>query len=145
MADEIINRIDSIEFFEPINHKTANEISKLLIKNLSKQINETHPNLTIKLNDPAMHLIADSAIQQDDRFSMGARPLKRFIQKNIKSEVAQLILSGKIEDKKPQTLLVTVKREKTPEEYKNKYGIHKNLLDFSVINNKSKTISEEEA
>ena len=90
---EFINRIDEIIVFHPLSKDNLTEISKLLLKNVEKKLENL--KLRIEITDKARDLL----ISKGTDFEYGARPLKRTIQKEIEDPVSELILEGKLEGK----------------------------------------------
>lgn len=91
---EFLNRIDEIIVFEPLNKDQITEIVKLNLKGLKNKVNNI--GYAIKISDDAIELIG--ALSYNPQF--GARPVKRFIQKEIENKIAKLIISGDEEKKK---------------------------------------------
>ena len=87
---EFINRIDEIVIFNSLNENTVYDILDKLINDLQNRLS----NINIKLNfsDKVKKFIIDSSY--DVRF--GARPLKRFLSKNVETLIATAIIKNKI-------------------------------------------------
>ncbi|MDR2010253.1 MAG: ATP-dependent chaperone ClpB [Bacteroidales bacterium] len=83
---EFLNRIDEIIIFKPLTKTQITEIVKLQIDSLSKKITQAGYNLNI--SDKAIDFIGN--IAYDPQY--GARPIKRFIQKELENEIAKLII-----------------------------------------------------
>lgn len=88
---EFINRLDEIIMFKPLTKKNISGIIDILINNLNKRIADR--DLSISLTDSAKQFIADNGYDP----VYGARPLKRYLQKNIETMVAKEILSDKLD------------------------------------------------
>ncbi len=86
---EFLNRLDEIICFKPLTKDNIRSIINLLINSLNAQLMDKR--LSVKLTNKAYEHITDSAY--DPQF--GARPLKRYIQKNIETLIAKNILEGK--------------------------------------------------
>ncbi|NLY82582.1 MAG: ATP-dependent chaperone ClpB [Clostridiales bacterium] len=85
---EFINRIDDIVVFSPL---TMNEITKIIdltLISLEERLKEKE--ISIKLTDNAKALIAREAYDP----AFGARPVKRYIQGYIETQIAKMIISG---------------------------------------------------
>lgn len=87
---EFLNRVDEIIMFKPLDIHDTLEIAKIQINHLKKLLSENNIQMTI--SDKAMNAIADEGFDPQ----MGARPLKRLIQKDLVNELSKMILSGKI-------------------------------------------------
>ena len=87
---EFLNRIDEIITFNSLDKKTIYEILDNIIENIELRLknNAIHINLTAKAKE---HII-DSSYNE----AFGARPIKRYITKNIESLIAKNILDDKI-------------------------------------------------
>lgn len=88
---EFINRLDEIIMFKPLTKENISGIINILINNLNKRIADR--DLSISLTDSAKQFIADNGYDP----VYGARPLKRYLQKNIETMVAKEILSDKLD------------------------------------------------
>ena len=88
---EFINRLDEIIMFKPLTKENISGIIDILINNLNKRIADR--DLSISLTDSAKQFIADNGYDP----VYGARPLKRYMQKNIETMVAKEILSDKLD------------------------------------------------
>ncbi len=91
---EFLNRLDEIVFFKPLSKDNISEIVDLLIKDLSKRLENKQIILTVTQN------AKDYIISNGYDSVYGARPLKRFIQSKIETLVAKKIIS---EDVEPNT------------------------------------------
>lgn len=92
MAPELINRIDDIVVFNPLRREEISKILDIQIDNLEKRLSEKNIHLSIK--PKARDYLLDHGYEP----SMGARPMRRLIQNEIEDQLANLILSGKIEE-----------------------------------------------
>lgn len=85
---ELINRIDVICIFDPLNNDDLVKIAKILIKNINKRLKEK--NLSLKMTEDAFEFI----VKKGSNVEYGARPLKRYIQQEIEDQIAEKILLG---------------------------------------------------
>ncbi|WP_071459135.1 ATP-dependent chaperone ClpB [Bacillus massilinigeriensis] len=85
---EFLNRIDELILFKPLGLKEIKEIVTKLMVKLQKRLQDQQ--ITIEISDAAKQFIAENGF--DPVF--GARPLKRYIQRNIETMVAKEIISG---------------------------------------------------
>lgn len=90
---EFLNRIDEIVMFKPLAKNEINKIIDLEIKKISNRLNNR--KIKIKLDDKAKEYIINNAYSQ----TFGARPIKRYIQKNIETLIARKLIAGEINDK----------------------------------------------
>ncbi len=104
LKPEFINRIDEIIQFNPLKPSVVKEIVKEQIAVLIKRINDN--DFKIDVDQKVIDYIS---INCYDPF-YGARPIKRFIQKNLENLFANEIISGKIN--KNEKYLVVVNNKK---------------------------------
>jgi len=85
---ECLNRVDDTVLFTPLALAQIEKIAELLLVSLKSRLAQQHINLTI--SDAAKAFLAREGY--DPVF--GARPLKRFIQQEVETPVAKLLISG---------------------------------------------------
>ena len=83
---EFLNRLDEIIMFRPLTRENIGGIVDIQLKRLVSRLNDE--NLALKVTDAAKTYIADNGYDN----IYGARPLKRFIQKNIETPIAKFII-----------------------------------------------------
>ncbi len=98
---EFINRIDEIVVFHPLKWDHIIKIVDILIEHLRIRLRDQ--KLDIKLTPQAKELLAREGFDP----AMGARPLKRLIQRAIENELSNLILRGEV--KEGDTVIVDAK------------------------------------
>lgn len=89
MSPELINRIDDVIVFNALNREQVSAILDIQIKELAARLEEK--GLTIVLKPKARSYMIDNGYEP----SMGARPMRRLIQREIEDPLANLLLSGK--------------------------------------------------
>ena len=87
---EFINRIDEIIIFNSLNKEVLNDILDNIIKNIENRLSNMH--ISIKLTDNARKYIIDSSYSE----AYGARPMKRFVSKNIETLLANNIIEDNL-------------------------------------------------
>lgn len=87
---EFLNRIDDIVLYTPLSIVEMKSIIKLMLKDIEKRLSEL--NMSLEISDRALQYIIDSSY--DVHF--GARPIKRFLQKNLETMIAKGIISNEI-------------------------------------------------
>ena len=95
---EFLNRIDDIIVFKSLNKENVKNIIKLILNDINKKLKEQF--ITIDYTENALDFIVNEAYDP----SYGARPLKRFIQKDIETNLSKMILSGQIPENSTVTL-----------------------------------------
>lgn len=89
---EFLNRIDETIIFDQLNAKQLREIVGLLIKKLIIRLKDK--GITFKISPAALDTIAKDGYNPE----MGARPLRRTIQREIEDEVAQRLINGDLHE-----------------------------------------------
>ena len=87
---EFLNRLDEIIMFKPLTKENIGSIVDLMMKDLNKRLADQE--ITLTLDPSAKEYIIDGGYDP----VYGARPLKRYLQKNVETLAAKLILSGKV-------------------------------------------------
>ena len=88
---EFLNRLDDIIFFQPLQKDQISKIVDLLLQKLSARLSEKQ--LSLEVTDNAKEYIVKNGYDE----AYGARPLKRYIQDNVETAVAKLILANDLE------------------------------------------------
>lgn len=85
---EFLNRIDDIVMFKPLTQNEVKQIVKLVINTLSGRLAEK--DIKIELTEDALNYIVISGWNPE----YGARPVKRFVQKHIETELGRQMIKG---------------------------------------------------
>lgn len=88
---EFLNRVDEIITFRALSKDNISDIVDLMITDLNSRLADR--DMSIRLSDSAKEVI----ISQGYDHIYGARPLKRYIQKNVETLVARMILAGDVD------------------------------------------------
>ena len=106
---EFLNRIDEMIVFHPLTEEDLTKIVTILMSDVIKRLGER--DLHLEITPEAMKLL----VKEGSDFTMGARPLKRAIQRLIEDPVSDLILKGEAiagktikADAKDNDIVVTV-------------------------------------
>ena len=89
---EFLNRIDDIILFSALTLEQVKRIIELSMKQLEKRMEDR--NMSLVLTEDAKELIAKEAY--DPQY--GARPIKRYVQKYVETEIASMIIRGQLVD-----------------------------------------------
>ena len=89
---ELLNRIDDVIIFDALSKKEISKIAGLQIEELAQRLAEK--KLTISVKKKAMEYLIENGYNP----SMGARPMKRLIRKEIEDPLAMAILTNKNKD-----------------------------------------------
>ena len=98
---EFLNRIDEMIVFRPLTEEDLKHIVSILMSDVTKRLKERE--LQLEITSEAMQLL----VKEGSDFTMGARPLKRAIQRLIEDPVSDIILKGDVTEGK--TIKVDVK------------------------------------
>ena len=89
---EFLNRIDDIVVFSPLTEDQIMKIIDLSMKDIERRLAER--GISLELTDEARKFIADESYDAQ----YGARPVKRFLQRSVETELAGEIIRGNIMD-----------------------------------------------
>ncbi len=95
---EFLNRLDEIIFYKPLTQNEIGNILELLIADLNKRLIEQE--ISITLTDKAKEYLIENGYDA----IYGARPLKRFVQKELETLIARKIIEQKILPKQNVTI-----------------------------------------
>ena len=95
---EFLNRIDETILFNALSRENIKGIVDLMLADLNKRLADRE--IRIELTDTAKEAVVEQGYDQ----VYGARPLKRYLQKNVETLVARMILSGQVSTDKPVVL-----------------------------------------
>ncbi len=91
---EFLNRVDEIIMFSPLLQKQMAAIVKIQLNNLKSLVAEN--GMQVEFTDYLVDYLSDQGFDMQ----LGARPLKRLIQKMVVNEFSKKILSGEIDKSK---------------------------------------------
>ena len=107
---EFLNRLDDIVMFTPLSHNNISKIVDLMLDKLRARLESQ--NLKLEVTDAAKDLVIEGGYD----VTFGARPLKRYIESNIETPVARIIVGGDlgegstiVVDEKEGKLVLSVK------------------------------------
>ena len=87
---EFLNRLDEIVMFKPLSKSDIRGIIDLLVKDINRRIEDKEISLTV--TDKALGYIVEKAYDP----VYGARPLKRYLQKNVETLLAKKMLADEV-------------------------------------------------
>ena len=85
---EFVNRIDEIIIFNKLNDKVIGDIALKFINNLKDRLSSK--NISLEIDKSAL----DNIIKEGYDETYGARPMKRYIQRNIESILSRYIIEN---------------------------------------------------
>ena len=95
---EFLNRIDDIIVFKALGKESVKNIVNLILEGINERLKEQY--IKVEFTDKALDYIVDEAYDP----AYGARPLKRFVQKDIETNLSKMILGGEV----PENSVVNV-------------------------------------
>lgn len=101
---EFLNRIDDIIIFKSLGKDSVKNIIKLILEDINHKLKEQF--IKVEFTDNALDFIVNEAYDP----AYGARPLKRFVQKDIETNLSKMILSNEIPEN--STILIDSNGEK---------------------------------
>ena len=87
---EFLNRVDDIVIFSPLTKAQIEGIIELTANDLGRRLADR--NIKLKIDEAGKEFIADKAYDP----AYGARPIKRYLQKNIETHIAAMIIQGQL-------------------------------------------------
>ncbi|GAA6238651.1 MAG: AAA family ATPase [Spiroplasma phoeniceum] len=102
---EFLNRIDNVVTFNALSKDVIKEIIKKELAELTQRI-ENSKNIRISYSEEVLEKILNEGYDRE----FGARPIKRYIQRNLESLIAHAIISEEVQEGKSYTIDV-VKNE----------------------------------
>ncbi|RYY53360.1 MAG: ATP-dependent chaperone ClpB [Chitinophagaceae bacterium] len=110
---EFLNRVDEIIMFHPLMKREIRNIVRIQLENLKRLVADS--GVRLEFSDYALEFLADQGFD----LQLGARPLKRLIQKEIVNKLSKRILAGDVDRTHPVLVDVfdntVVFRNETPE------------------------------
>ncbi len=100
---EFLNRIDEIVVFKNLKKDELLKIADLMLSELRRGLDER--GIALEVSDSAKELICEKSYSKQ----YGARPMRRYIERNIEDKLAQLLIGGDI--KSGDTAFVTAENE----------------------------------
>jgi ATP-dependent Clp protease ATP-binding subunit ClpB len=89
---EFLNRIDDITVFTPLTENDMVKIVEIALAGVGARLAEK--NISVRFTDVSKRFIARETYSP----TYGARPIKRYVQKNIETEIAARIIKGEIRE-----------------------------------------------
>jgi len=89
---ELLNRIDEIVVFKPLMKEQVREIVKLQLARLQKRFSDK--NIELICSEESIDYLADKGYQPD----LGARPIKRAVQKYVIDRLSIFMLEGNLQN-----------------------------------------------
>ena len=87
---EFLNRIDDIIVFKALGKESVKNIVNLILEGINERLKEQY--IKVEFTDKALDYIVDEAYDP----AYGARPLKRFVQKDIETNLSKMILGREV-------------------------------------------------
>lgn len=97
---EFLNRVDDVVLFKPLTLDEITKIVDLLLIELNERLDGR--KVSVELTPKSRSWIAEKGYDP----AFGARPLKRFLQKQVETRLARLLVSGEVEEGSVVTLSI---------------------------------------
>ena len=101
---EFLNRVDEIVMFKPLAREEIFKIIKVNIEDIENRLSDR--GIKVEATDDALNLILNKAYN----VQYGARPVKRFIQSQVETDISKMIIKGSIND--GETILIDADENK---------------------------------
>ncbi|MCG3135134.1 MAG: Chaperone protein ClpB [Planctomycetes bacterium] len=89
---EFLNRIDDIVLFKPLTKPEIRRIVELLLGDLRKRLADRR--IAVEVSPEALDLVADQGFDP----VYGARPLKRYLQRELETRIGRALVSGEVDE-----------------------------------------------
>ena len=87
---EFLNRVDDTVMFKPLRKEELYKIVELSLRDLQKRLDDRH--ITLSITEEGKQFIARESYSP----VYGARPLKRYIQKHMETQIGRMIIKGEL-------------------------------------------------
>ena len=101
---ELLNRIDEIVVFKPLQKEEVREIVKLQLSRLQKRLKEK--NVELQCTEESMDYLAEKGYQPD----LGARPIKRAIQRYVVDKLSVFMIEGNMPENSKVEMFLSGKK-----------------------------------
>jgi len=98
LRPELLNRLDDVIVFNPLSGDVLRQVVRLQLKDVLRRLEEL--DMALELTDEAVDLV----LQESHDPELGARPIKRWLERHLVSRLSHMILSGEL----PEGSAVTV-------------------------------------
>ena len=95
---EFLNRVDDTIIFKALDLEAVENIVKLILSDINKRLEDRY--ITLNFTDKAVRYMAETSF--DPHY--GARPLKRFIQRELETKLAKMLLQEEVPDNSKVTV-----------------------------------------
>uniref|UniRef100_A0A0E0CLL1 AAA+ ATPase domain-containing protein n=1 Tax=Oryza meridionalis TaxID=40149 RepID=A0A0E0CLL1_9ORYZ len=85
---ELLNRLSEIVIFEPLSHDNLKEVVKIQMKSVVTSV--VHKGVSLLASDDALDVILSESYNP----MYGARPVRRWVQKNVMTELSEMLITG---------------------------------------------------
>jgi ATP-dependent Clp protease ATP-binding subunit ClpB len=96
---EFLNRLDDIVIFSPLGKETLQKIAKMMISEVAARLKEQY-DVEIQVRDEAVDAILLNSFDP----VYGARPVRRYIEKKLVTELSRLVIGGRLVDHSTLTI-----------------------------------------
>eukprot|EP00188_Purpureofilum_apyrenoidigerum_P001840 Plantae.Rhodophyta-Purpureofilum_apyrenoidigerum.ctg2060.p1 GENE.Plantae.Rhodophyta-Purpureofilum_apyrenoidigerum.ctg2060~~Plantae.Rhodophyta-Purpureofilum_apyrenoidigerum.ctg2060.p1 ORF type:complete len:726 (+),score=178.09 Plantae.Rhodophyta-Purpureofilum_apyrenoidigerum.ctg2060:74-2251(+) len=104
---EFLNRIDDIIIFNSLSHSQLESVVHLQMISLTQRLAEKH--ISIELDKSAVEAVLNHAYSPE----YGARPIRRYLEKEIGTELSKLLVTGELKESSQVTVSADIRGELT--------------------------------
>ncbi|RKP04962.1 P-loop containing nucleoside triphosphate hydrolase protein [Thamnocephalis sphaerospora] len=90
---EFLNRLDDVVMFSALTQNNLRDVVRIQVGHVAQRLAQR--NIGLRVNDSAIDVIVKVAYDP----SFGARPLRRFLEKHIVTNVSRMLVSGELEER----------------------------------------------
>ncbi|KAL6634506.1 hypothetical protein ACP70R_027177 [Stipagrostis hirtigluma subsp. patula] len=88
---ELLNRLSEIVIFEPLSHDKLKEVVKIQMKSIIAGVADK--GISLSASDAAL----DFMLSESYNPMYGARPIRRWVQKNVMTKLSQMLIKGEVD------------------------------------------------
>jgi ATP-dependent Clp protease ATP-binding subunit ClpB len=118
---EFLNRLDDILTFTPLSRSDLHKIVQLQIEDIANRLKEQE--IGVSVDDEAIDFILQEAYQP----SYGARPIKRYLERYIVTQISRMLLGGEVN--KNETIVITSSNHRQEGVEKLVFSVQGDLMD----------------
>lgn len=89
---ELLNRLDEIVVFDPLSHDQLKKVARLQMKDVAVRLAER--GVALAVTDAALDLVLQEAYDP----VYGARPLRRWLERKVVTQLSRMLISGEIDE-----------------------------------------------
>ncbi|TVU29820.1 hypothetical protein EJB05_21407 [Eragrostis curvula] len=88
---EFLNRLSDLVVFEPLSHDKLKEVVKIQMRSIVAGLADK--GITLSASDAALDIV----LSESENPLYGARPIRRWLQKNVVTKLAEMLVKGEVD------------------------------------------------